>query len=101
MPRRREERRAVERLVLDEPGRPGVGQDPGVGQLVAGRVGIRHDDHRQAERRHLGQGRGAGPADDEIGRPEGLGHVVAQERHGPVALAQPGRQRLARRSAAA
>ena len=86
--RRGEEGRRVERLVLDEPGGPGLGEDPGVGELVAGGMRVRDDDHRQPERGDLGQGRGAGPADDEVGRREGQAHVVAEERERAIALAE-------------
>ena len=47
--------------------------------------GIWHDDHRHAEGGHLGQRRGPGPADDEIGRGQRGQHLVAQERVRPVA----------------
>ena len=47
--------------------------------------GYGHDDHRHAERGHLGQRRGPGPADDEVGRGQRGQHLVAQERVRPVA----------------
>ena len=90
-----EQRRGIEGLVVDEPRRAGLDEARRVGPLVAGRVRIRHDDHRQAERGHLGQGRRAGPADDEVRRGQRGQHLVAQERVRPVAAADVGRQGLA------
>ena len=83
--RRLEQRRRVERLVVDQPRRTGLDQARRVGPLVPGRMRIRDDDHRQTERRHLGERRGAGAADDEVGRGERGEHLVAQERVRPVA----------------
>ena len=90
-----EQRVGVERLVLDEPGRAGLDEARRVRPLVAGGVRIRHDDHRQAERGHLGQRRGAGPADDQVRGGERRQHLVAQERVRPVARADGLGQRLA------
>ena len=75
----------VERLVLDQPGGSGLDQARRVRPLVPGRVRVGHDDHRHAERGHLGQRRGPGPADDEVGRGQRGEHLVAQERVRPVA----------------
>ena len=74
----------------------------GVGRLVRRGVGIRHDDHRQADRRRLGERRRAGTPDEQVGRDDRLGHLVAQERVRPVALAtaRPG-SASRRRSASA
>ena len=85
----------VERLVLDQPGGSGLDQARRVRALVAGRVRIGHDDHRHAERGHLGQRRGPGPADDEVGRGQRGEHLVAQERVRPVAPADRLGQALA------
>ncbi len=85
----------IEVLVVDEPGRSGVDQLAGIRPLVAGRVRVRDDDDRQAEGGHLGERRGATPADDEVGRREGREHVVAQERVWPVPVALVGGEGLA------
>ena len=86
---------ASKAVVLDEPGRAGLDQLAGVRPLVPGGVRVRDDDHRQAQRGHLGQRRRAGPADDEVGGGQRRQHLVAQERMRPVALAQLRGQRLA------
>ena len=83
-----EQRRGVERLVVDRARPPPPRRAPGVRALVAGGVRVRDDDHRQAERGHLGQRRGAGPPDDQVRGHERLGHLVAQERERPVARAR-------------
>jgi hypothetical protein len=48
-------------------------------------VRIRHDDRRDPEGGHLGEGRRSGPPDDEIGAHEGRQHLVPEERVRPVA----------------
>ena len=66
-----------------------------VGALVTGRVGVRHDDHRQAQRGHLGQRRRSRSADHQVrGRERGQ-HLVAQERVRAVARPERLGQRLA------
>ena len=65
-----------------------------VGALVAGGVRIRHDDHRQTQGGHLGQGGRTGPPDHEVRGGQRGQHVVAQERMGLVARAHIGRQGL-------
>ena len=67
----------------------------GVAALVAGGVRVRHHDHRQAEGGDLGQRRGAGPADDQVGGGEGEGHLVVEEPLRPIAVAQLRRQGVA------
>jgi hypothetical protein len=62
---------------------------------VAARIAVWHHDHRHAEGRHLRQGGGAGPADDEVRRRQGVQHALAQERLGPVAAPDVLRQALA------
>ena len=62
-----EQRRRIERLVVDEPRGTGLDQARGVRPLVAGRVRVRDDDHRQTQRGHLGQRGSSGPPDDEVG----------------------------------
>ena len=52
-----EQRVGVERLVLDEDRGTRIGQHPGVGPLMTGGMRVRHDDHRDAERGDLGEGR--------------------------------------------
>ena len=93
--RRVEQRRGIEVLVVDEPRRPGRDERARVGPLVAGGVRVRHDDHRQAQRRRLGERRRAGPADEQVRGRERVSHLVAQERVRPVAAAPLGRQCLA------
>ena len=70
-----------------------------VRRLVAGRVRVRDDDRRDAEGRHLGQRRRAGPPDDEVRGDERRQHLVAQERVRPVAGPQVGGQPLSARRA--
>ena len=60
--------------------------------------GIRHDDHRQAEGRGLGQGRGAGPDRPEVGRGECRQHLVAEERRWSVRGRRPRAGPRARRA---
>ncbi len=84
---------AVEILVGHEPGGAGLHQLGGVGALVRRGVRVGHDDHGQAGRRGLGQGRGAGAAHEQVGRRQRGGHVLVQEGEGPVALAAVVRQR--------
>ena len=75
-----EQRLGIERLVLDDPRRAGLGEHRGIGPLVAGGMRIRDDDHRQAQRGHLGQRGSAGASHDEVrGRERGQ-HLVAKER---------------------
>ena len=93
--RRVDERVGVERLVLDQPGGARLDQAQGIGPLVTGRVRVRDDDHRQPERGHLGQGRRARPADDEVRCDQRREHLVAQERIRPVAATDRLRQRFA------
>ena len=83
--RRVEQGVGVERLVVDQPGGSGLDQARRVRALVAGGVRVGHDDHRHAEGGHLGQRRGPGPADDEVGGGQRGEHLVAQERVRPVA----------------
>jgi len=56
---------------------------------------VRHDDHRQAHRAHLGQGRGARSTDDEVGGAQRGQHLVAQERVRAVAPTDRLRKALA------
>ncbi len=56
---------------------------------------VRDDDDRQAERGHLGEGRGTGASHDEVSGGEGIEHLVAQERVRSVPLAQLDREPLA------
>ena len=92
----------VEVLVLDQDRGTGGGLELGVAPLVPGGVRVGHDRHRQARSGRLGDRRGAGPPDGQVGGGEGRGHVVAvEERVRPVAVAQVGGQRLPAASAAA
>ena len=84
---RLEERVRIERLVLDEPGGPGL--DERLARSPAGgrrRAGTGRTTSGSAEGGGLGERRRAGAADDEVGRGEGGGHLVAQERERPVAV---------------
>ncbi len=92
---RLEQRRRVEPLVLHEPGGPRLDENLRVRPLVAGGVRVRDDDDRQAERGHLGEGRGTGASHDEVSGGEGIEHLVAQERVRSVPLAQLDREPLA------
>ena len=66
-----------------------------VGALVRRRRAGRAPRSAAARARRLGQRRRAGAAHEQVGGHQRVGHLVAQERHRPVALAQLGRQRLA------
>jgi hypothetical protein len=85
---RLEQRPGVEILVLDQPGCAAVDQHPGVGPLVARRMRVRHDDHRQAQGRDLGERGRARPAHDEVGGGEREQHLLPQERVGVIAGAK-------------
>ena len=61
-PGRVEQRVAVERLVIDEPGGARLDHRPGIGPLVAGRVRIRHDDDRAGRGRRPRPGWTSRPA---------------------------------------
>ncbi len=104
--RRREEGRRVERLVADEPGGSRVGEGARVGELVAGRMRVRDDDHRQRRARRPRRGstsrpgrrrgrprRGPGPC-----RREGTGTGDSGRAAPPAGpRGQPGRPRSRRR----
>ncbi len=60
----------------------------GIGPLVRGGVRVGHHDHRQPGSRGLGQRGRAGPTHEQVGATQRLGHLVAQEGVGSVAIAR-------------
>ena len=82
-----EERSASNASSSTSAGGAGLDERRGVRPLVAGRMRVRHDDHRQPEGGRLGERGRTGPADDEVGRDQRREHLVAQERIRPVAVA--------------
>ena len=81
--------------VVDEDGRLLLGEERGVRTLVRAGVRIRDEDGCDPDRGHLGAGRRACTAEDEVGRHEGIGHAVGEERLGQVAVTQLGGKCLA------
>ena len=91
----RQQGAGIEVHVVDQPGRTGLGEDRGICLLVATGVRIRDHDHWQAEGRGLGQGRRAGPTDQQVGRGKRRQQPLAEEGRRSIPLTQRLGQRLA------
>ena len=65
---------------------PVLDQEGGVGVLVP--VGVGDEDGGEAQEGQLGQGRGPGPADDQVARRHGLGDAPVEVAEEAVALAE-------------